>query len=151
MTATPVVNSTATSQSQFEPCNAENNKFSNTNIPQKVNNFVLSNKVKLIVMVPKSHADKIREVIGSYGGGRFGNYSFCSFSTNGIARFQELTKSEVEAGSKGTYIRVKKVPEVRIETVVPIELVEELIKKIKAVHPYKEVQPDILLMLQSKL
>lgn len=107
--------------------------------------LVISKKVKLCVMVPESHADLIREVMAKYGAGLMGNYSHCSFSTKGTGYFREIITKSGEAG------QLKKMAEERIETIVSIEFVEELIKQIKAVHPYKEVQPDVLPMLSSML
>ena len=35
--------------------------------------------VKLVVFVPLSHAEKVRQVLGEAGAGKIGNYDFCSF------------------------------------------------------------------------
>ena len=40
----------------------------------------MTTKYKLVVFVPLDSADKVRESIGNAGGGKIGNYSFCSFS-----------------------------------------------------------------------
>ena len=42
---------------------------------------------KIVVTVPVESADNVRQVIGEAGGGKIGNYSFCSFSVRGIGRF----------------------------------------------------------------
>lgn len=126
-----------------------------SNIPksQKSNLMVISDKVKLCVFVPLSATEKMLKLIGEFGGGVIGNYTFCSFCTEGKARYVELTQSQIEEGSKGSFSQLITKNEVRIETVVPIHLVEQLIKEIKAAHPYKEVQPDVIPMLKfvSKL
>jgi hypothetical protein len=36
----------------------------------------MTDKVKLAVHVPESHADSVRQAIGEAGGGKIGNYSF---------------------------------------------------------------------------
>lgn len=47
-----------------------------------------SKNVKIIVTVPETHADILREAISNAGGGKIGNYSNCSFSSKGIGRFK---------------------------------------------------------------
>lgn len=34
---------------------------------------------KVVVYIPLSHTDKVREIIGVTGGGKLGKYSFCPF------------------------------------------------------------------------
>jgi hypothetical protein len=43
--------------------------------------------VKVVVFVPVSHADNVREAMGKAGAGEIGHYSYCSFTTKGIGRF----------------------------------------------------------------
>ena len=47
------------------------------------------NKIfKIVVFVPESHTDIVREAMGKAGAGKIGNYTFCSFSSKGIGRFK---------------------------------------------------------------
>jgi len=96
--------------------------------------------VKFVVFVPISHADIVRQVLGEAGAGKIGNYDFCSFSSRGIGRFRGNDKSNPVIGKAGEY---ESVEEERIEVIVPREILEEVIKKVKAVHPYEEVAFDI--------
>ena len=99
-----------------------------------------SASVKLVVFVPVSHADKVREAIGKAGAGKIGNYDFCSFSTSGIGRFRGNEKSQPAIGSAGKY---ESVEEERIEAVVARDLLKKVIAAIKLVHPYEEIAFDI--------
>ena len=45
---------------------------------------------KIVVYVPLTHTDVVREAIGKAGGGKLGKYSFCTFSTRGIGRFRPM-------------------------------------------------------------
>lgn len=116
---------------------------------QKVNNFVISNEVKFVIFVPESHADKVREIIGKCKGGIIGDYSYCSFTTKGTGRYQKMINGEI-----GSYDTVVAAKEEKIETVIPRELVSDLLKKIKKVHPHEELGYDIYPLycrLKSKL
>ena len=87
---------------------------------------------KIIVYVPLSHTDQVREAIGQAGGGKLGNYSFCSFSTRGVGRFKPEAGANPHIGSVG---QMEVVEEDRIEVSVEDSLVKSVIDAIKKVHP----------------
>ena len=96
--------------------------------------------VKLIVFVPLTHTDIVREVMGKAGAGKIGNYSYCTFSTKGIGRFRPEAGANPHIGSIGN---LESVEEERIEIVCSREKLAEVIKAMKAVHPYEEVAMDV--------
>lgn len=98
------------------------------------------NTYKLIVYVPLTHADIVREAIGSAGGGRLGNYSHCSFSSRGQGRFLPLDGAHPHIGSIGT---PEVVEEERIEVTVDEAILDAVVQAMKAVHPYDEVAYDV--------
>ena len=97
-------------------------------------------KLKLIVTVPETHADIVREAIGKTGKDKIANYGFCSFSTKGVGRFMPLDGAKPAIGEVGT---LEQVIEDRIEISCTSEGVEEVIAAIKAVHPYEEPVIDV--------
>jgi hypothetical protein len=103
--------------------------------------------VKLIVFVPESHADAVREAMGKAGAGKIGKYSFCSFTTKGIGRFLPEDGANPAIGSVG---KLETVEEERIEVACTKKHVHDVIKAIKSVHPYEEVVVDIYPMLVIK-
>jgi hypothetical protein len=98
------------------------------------------NTYKLIVYVPLTHADKVREAIGSAGGGKLGNYSHCSFSSRGQGRFLPLDGANPHIGTVGT---PEIVEEERIEITVEEELLLGVIRAMKDAHPYDEIAYDV--------
>lgn len=96
--------------------------------------------VKLVVFVPISHADIVRDELGKAGAGKIGNYDFCSFSSRGIGRFRGNENSNPAIGEAGKYEFVE---EERIEVVVSRQILGEVIDKMKAAHPYEEVAFDV--------
>lgn len=96
--------------------------------------------IKLVVFVPLSHADAVRQALGEAGTGKIGNYDLCSFSSRGTGRFRGNEKTNPAIGEAGKYEAVQ---EERIEVVVPRKILKEVIEKVKAVHPYEEVAFDI--------
>lgn len=116
--------------------------------PQKFIEFMLSENVKLVVFVPISHTEIIRETLGKAGAGKIGNYDFCSFSSRGTGRFRGNEKSNPVIGKSRKY---ESVEEERIEVVVPREILKEVIQKVKNVHPYEEVAFDIYSLEDFKI
>ena len=96
--------------------------------------------VKIVVFVPKKHADLVRKAIGNTGGGNIGNYSHCSFSTEGVGRFKPLLGAKPAIGKIG---KLEEVLEERVEFICSRTKAKEIISAIKKVHPYEEVAFDI--------
>lgn len=96
--------------------------------------------VKLFVTVPSSHADVVRDAIGKAGGGKIGNYTFCSFSTKGTGRFLPMDGAHPAIGEVG---KLEPVEEERIEVTCSREILADVVAAIKAVHPYEEPTIDV--------
>lgn len=97
-------------------------------------------KYKLVVFVPISDADKLREAVGAVGAGIIGNYEYCSFSSVGYGRYKGNENSNPIIGKAGNY---EKVEEERIEFVVTEDVIQKVISEMKRVHPYEEVAYDV--------
>jgi len=95
---------------------------------------------KIVVYVPLSHTDQVREAIGKVGAGKLGKYSFCSFSTTGTGRFKPEEGANPHIGKVG---ELESVEEERIEVTCEDGLVKSVISTIKKVHPYEEVALDV--------
>lgn len=80
--------------------------------------------VKLVVFVPLTHTDVVRQALGEAGAGKIGNYGFCSFSSHGTGRFRGNEKSNPAVGKANKYEAVE---EERIEVIVPREILKEVI------------------------
>ncbi|WP_251555035.1 Nif3-like dinuclear metal center hexameric protein [Neobacillus muris] len=95
---------------------------------------------KLVVFVPKSHAEDLRHVLGEAGAGFIGQYSHCSFSAEGIGRFLPGENTNPYIGKQG---QIEDVEEVRIETIVPEPLLKKTVAAMIKAHPYEEVAYDL--------
>lgn len=100
----------------------------------------LSEYVTLVVTVPETHADAVREAMGNAGAGEYGNYSFCSFSVKGLGRFRPKEGANPFIGKEGA---LETVPEERIETVCAKKCLENVLEAIKKAHPYEQTVIDI--------
>ncbi|MBA2873509.1 Nif3-like dinuclear metal center hexameric protein [Thermaerobacillus caldiproteolyticus] len=95
---------------------------------------------KLVVYVPDTHADAVREALGNAGAGHIGNYSHCTFNSRGIGTFLPQEGANPFIGEKGT---LEKVEEVRIETIFPASLQKKVVTAMLKAHPYEEVAYDV--------
>ncbi len=95
---------------------------------------------KVITHVPVSHADIVRDAIGRAGGGKFKNYSFCSFSVRGTGRFLPEAGAHPAIGIVG---KLESVEEEQIGFICEDALVDVVIRAIKKVHPYEEIPFEI--------
>lgn len=96
--------------------------------------------VKLVVFVPQSHADQVREAIGRAGAGYIGNYSHCTFQCEGVGTFLPLAGTQPFIGKEG---KLEHVAEVRIETIMPDRISRKVVKAMLRAHPYEEAAYDL--------
>lgn len=106
-------------------------------------------QVKIVVFVPKTHTDAVRQVMGDAGAGKIGNYSHCSYSGDGVGRYKPLEGAKPFIGKAG---KSEEVIEERIEFACDRSKAKEVIAAMREVHPYEEVAFDIYpLMSESEL
>jgi hypothetical protein len=104
-----------------------------------------SNNVKIVVFVPLSHTEVVREAMSSAGAGVIGNYTGCNFSSKGIGRFKPGAGANPTIGEIGN---AEQVEEERIEMICPKDTCKQVIEALKKVHPYEEVAFDIYPLLE---
>ncbi|WP_419878947.1 Nif3-like dinuclear metal center hexameric protein [Brevibacillus centrosporus] len=101
---------------------------------------------KLAVFVPASHRDAVFQAISEAGAGFVGNYSHCSFQTEGTGTFKPGEGTNPFIGTTG---KLEKVEEVKLEMVVPASRQSAVVKAMLAAHPYEEVAYDIIPLEQA--
>ena len=97
-------------------------------------------RYKIVVYVPEAAAETLREAIGNAGAGKIGNYSHCTFTMKGTARFKPLESADPTRGHVG---KLEEVAEERIETVCEADKLQAVLEAIKHVHPYEEPAADV--------
>jgi hypothetical protein len=107
----------------------------------------ISKNVKIQVYCPEKDAQKVRLAIGKAGGGKLGNYHYCSFITKGQGYFLPTEKANPTIGKPG---EIAQVNEIKIEFICKKSNIKKVIKAIKKAHSYEEVAIDILPLLNYK-
>jgi hypothetical protein len=90
---------------------------------------------KLVVFVPAEALDTVRDALFAAGAGRIGDYDRCSWYTEGTGTFQGGEETSPTVGERG---REERVSELRLETVYPVEREAEVVRALRAAHPYEE-------------
>jgi hypothetical protein len=95
----------------------------------------LSEYVTIVLTVPETHADGVREAMGRAGAGMIGEYSHCSFSVKGTGRFLPNKNAKPYLGTEGI---LEEVVEERIETMCHTNILSHVLEEIHKAHPYEE-------------
>jgi len=95
---------------------------------------------KLIVFVPPEALDDLRDALFAAGAGRIGDYERCSWYAEGTGTFLGGTGTSPALGKPG---REERVRELRLETVFPAELQEDVVAALRRTHPYEEPAFDV--------
>jgi dinuclear metal center YbgI/SA1388 family protein len=101
---------------------------------------------KLFTFVPADKAVQVRNAIFEAGGGQIGNYSECSFNSEGTGTFKAGTGSDPYVGKIGERHEEN---EIRIEVVFPGYLESRVISAMRSAHPYEEVAFDVVAQSNS--
>jgi dinuclear metal center YbgI/SA1388 family protein len=101
---------------------------------------ISSHLYKLVTYVPEKHAMSVREALFKAGAGHIGNYDSCSYNIEGTGTFRAGENTNPFVGEKG---KVHYEAEIRIETIVPEEKIQQVVRELYNVHPYEEVAYDL--------
>lgn len=99
---------------------------------------------KLVVFVPPEALDAVRDALFAAGAGRIGDYARCSWYTEGTGTFLGGEGAAPTIGEPG---REERVPELRLETVYPVEREKEVVRALREAHPYEEPAFDLYELL----
>jgi hypothetical protein len=95
---------------------------------------------KLVVFVPREALDIVRDALFAAGAGHIGEYERCSWYTEGTGTFLGGEGTQPNVGRAG---REERVAELRLETVYPAELHDDVIGALRRAHPYEEPAFDV--------
>lgn len=109
----------------------------NTRILAPKNNILK----KLVTYIPEKDTARVVKAIHEAGGGKIGNYSECSFFSEGTGTFKPNAAAHPAIGEAD---KLESVKELRTEIIFPNYLQHNIIHALKSSHPYEEPAFDIL-------
>ncbi|HLR66474.1 Nif3-like dinuclear metal center hexameric protein [Virgibacillus alimentarius] len=95
---------------------------------------------KVIVYVPNTHIENVREALSNAGAGHIGDYSHCTFQSEGQGTFKPLEGTNPHIGIQN---KLEYVNEHKIETIVQERKLNDVLDAAIQAHPYEEVAYDV--------
>lgn len=95
---------------------------------------------KLVIFSPIDAEDDVLRALHQAGAGQIGNYSCCSFIQAGTGTFMPDAGTHPYLGEKG---ELNRVPEVKIEAIVPESSLAAVIENVRRHHPYETMAYDV--------
>jgi dinuclear metal center YbgI/SA1388 family protein len=96
---------------------------------------------KIITFVPDDHVQPLVDALAAAGAGTIGDYDRCYFATPGTGSFRPLTGATPYVGATGV---IERVPEQRVEMILPRSAGAAVIEALRTAHPYTEPAFDLL-------
>ena len=101
---------------------------------------------KLVVYLPEGDLEKVSHAIFTAGVGHIGNYRKCSFRTGGTGTFQGDAETSPTIGKPNQFTET---PELRLETILPVEILGQVAAAMLDAHSYEEVAYDVFPILSA--
>lgn len=95
---------------------------------------------KILVFCPQSHLERVRTALFNAGAGQIGNYSHCSFTSEGTGTFKANAEAKPFLGEVG---KLHQEPEVKLELVFDQAIEKNVLSALKLAHPYEEIAFDL--------
>ena len=102
--------------------------------------------IKLSVYVPVNALEEVKNAVFEAGAGNIGNYSHCSFSSEGLGTFKANKEAKPFVGSLDIIHSEK---EAKLEVIVPLNSQGQVISALLNAHPYEEVAYDLFPILNK--
>ena len=96
---------------------------------------------KICIYVPRKFKENVKAAMFEAGAGKSARYKEVCFEISGIGQFYPLVGSNP---SYGKHHRLKRIAEVKIETVCKKKCLAKVIQAIKQAHPYEQPAIDII-------
>lgn len=110
---------------------------------ESTSNLIQSEQEKLykvVIYVPVSHRRNVMDAMSDAGAGHIGNYSHCTFQTEGQGTFKPLEGTNPYIGKQD---ELEFVDEFKIESIVEESILNKVVNSMVEAHPYEEAAYDI--------
>jgi hypothetical protein len=89
----------------------------------------------IVVYIPESHLELVKQAMFTQGAGQLGNYSQCCWQVCGQGQFFSESESNPFFGKQN---QLSRVTEYRVEMICKPDLLQSVLTAMKAAHPYEE-------------
>ena len=99
---------------------------------------------KLTVFIPDAALEQVKSALFAAGAGTIGNYEQCCWQVQGSGQFMPMAGSQPNIGAQDA---LESVEEWRVEMVVAIAYIKEVVEALKQAHPYETPAYDVIEVL----
>ncbi|MCR5030666.1 MAG: divalent cation tolerance protein CutA [Selenomonadaceae bacterium] len=96
---------------------------------------------KLEIFIPETYFRALQKALQDADTGHIGNYDSCLAYSRVTGTWRPLAGTKPFIGTEG---EVSEEPELKVEVTIRAEILDEVMKAIKAVHPYEEPLINVL-------
>jgi dinuclear metal center YbgI/SA1388 family protein len=96
---------------------------------------------KLVTFVPLADTERVIDALAAAGAGRLGDYDRCAWTVTGEGTFRPGPRAQPAIGRSGEITRL---PEARVELVLPRHRRSAVVAALRSAHPYEEVAFDVV-------
>lgn len=104
--------------------------------------------LKLIYYVPESHLELTKGAVFLAGAGGIGNYEHCAWQVLGTGQFKPVKGAVPFIGKLD---QLEKIPEWRVEMILPEDKAKQVAAALKSSHPYEEPVFEFIQLLNIEL
>lgn len=97
--------------------------------------------LRIIVFIPNSHLEIVKNAMFEAGAGKYQGYDQCCFQTEGIGQFRPLKGSNPHFGE---HEKLEIVKETKVEMICSQEIIENVMVAMKSAHPYEVPAYDVI-------
>ena len=96
---------------------------------------------KVITFAPAAAVPPLLEAMAAAGAGRIGNYTHCSFRSEGVGSFLPEAGTDPVVGETGI---INQEAETRLEMITPAHRLDRVVAALVSAHPYEEPAYDVV-------
>jgi dinuclear metal center YbgI/SA1388 family protein len=115
--------------------------------PLQTGQFEEKKMCKIVVFLPETDVAPVSQAIFNAGAGHIGNYSRCSFRCEGTGTFKGQKGTNPTLGTPNVF---EQASEFRLETIVPVENLSQVVSAMIKSHSYEEVAYDVIPLLHGQ-
>ncbi|MBR5162959.1 MAG: divalent cation tolerance protein CutA [Schwartzia sp.] len=96
---------------------------------------------KLEIFIPETHFHALQKALTEADAGHIGNYDSCLAYSRVTGTWRPLSGTKPFIGVEG---EISEEPELKVEVTIRTEILDAVMKAIKAIHPYEEPLINVL-------
>lgn len=102
---------------------------------------------KLEIFIPEANFRELQKALQEVDAGHIGNYDSCLSYSKVTGTWRPLEGTHPYIGAEG---EISEEPELKVEVTIRADQLDEVVNKIKSVHPYEEPVINIIPMVSYK-